>query len=95
MKVYHLLIFVTLEEKLVNKSARRFTSNVEKRLIKLEKISREIIDSLAKRKVDGKTVNVADIYFILSGALQRVSFMNVIEIEEYKQKRPHQQKMVV
>ena len=95
MKVYHLLISVILEERLVDKSARRFKSNVEKRLIKLEKISREIIDSLAKRKVDGKTVNVADIYFILSDALQQVSFMNVIEIEEYKQKKSHQQKIVV
>ena len=95
MKVYHLLISVILEERLVDKSARRFKSNVEKRLIKLEKISREIIDSLAKRKVDGKTVNVADIYFILSGALKQVSFMNVIEIEEYKQKTSHRQKMVV
>ena len=90
-----MLISVILEERLVDKSARRFKSNVEKRLIKLEKISREIIDSLAKRKVDGKTVNVADIYFILSGALQQVSFMNVIEIEEYKQKKSHQQKIVV
>jgi len=79
----------------VDKSARRFKSNVEKRLTKLEKISREIIDSLAKQKVDGKTINVADIYFILSGALKQVSFMNVIEIEEYKQKSTHQQKMVV
>jgi len=90
-----LLTSVILEERLVDKSARRFKSNVEKRLIKLEKISREIIDSLAKQKVDGKTVNVADIYFILSDALQQVSFMNVIEIEEYKQKKSHQQKIVV
>jgi len=95
VKVYHLLTFVIIEERLVDKSARQFKSNAEKRLIKLGKISREIIDSLAKQKVDGKTVNVADIYFILSGALQQVSFMNVIEIEEYKQKRSHQQKMVV
>jgi hypothetical protein len=93
VKVYHLLIFVILEERLVDKTEPRFKSNVEKRLIKLEKISREIIDSLAKRKVDGKTVNVADIYFVLSRALQQVSFMNVIEIEEYKQNRVHQQKM--
>ena len=79
----------------MDKSPRRFKSNVEKRLIKLEKMSREIIDSLAKRKVDGKTINVADIYFILSDALHQVSFMNVVEIEEYKQERSHQQKMVV
>jgi hypothetical protein len=87
-------MFSIREERPLDKSAR-FTSNVEKRLIKLGKISREILDSLAKRKVDGKTVNVADIYFILSGALQQVSFMNVIEIEEYKQKKSHRQKMVV
>lgn len=95
MKVYHPLIFVIVEERLVDKSTRQFTSNIEKRLTKLEKISRELIDSLAKRKVDGKTVNVADIYFVLSRALQQVSFMNVIEIEEYKQNRAHQQKIVV
>jgi hypothetical protein len=95
VKVYHLLIFVIVEERTVDKSARRFKSNVEERLIKLGNMSREIIDSLAKRKVDGKPVNVADIYFVLSGALQQVSFMNVVEIEEYKQKRSHQQKMVV
>jgi hypothetical protein len=95
VKVYHLLIFVIVEERPVDKSARRFKSNVEERLIKLGKMSREIVDSLAKRQVDGKPVNVADIYFVLSGALQQVSFMNVVEIEEYKQKRSHQQKMVV
>ena len=79
----------------MDKSARQFKSNAEKRIMELRKISREVIDLLAKRKVDGKTVNVADIYFVLSGALQQVSFMNVIEIEEYKQKRSHQQKMVI
>ena len=79
----------------MDKSARQFKSNAEKRIMELRKISREVIDLLAKRKVDGKTVNVADIYFVLSGALQQVSFMNVIEIEDYKQKRSHQQKMVV
>jgi hypothetical protein len=76
----------------VDKSAGRFKSNVEKRLIKLGKISREIIDSLAKRKVDGKPINVADIYFVLSDALQQVSFMNVVEIEEYKKRRSHNKK---
>jgi hypothetical protein len=95
VKVYHSLIFVIIEERPVDKGARRFKSNVEKRLVKLGKISREIVDSLAKQQVDGKLVNVADIYFILSGALQQVSFMNVVEIEEYKQKKSHQQKMVV
>jgi len=79
----------------VDKNARRFTSSVEERLIKLGKITSEIIDSLAKRKVDGKTINVADIYFILSGALQQVSFMNVVEIEEYKQKKTTSTKIVI
>ena len=79
----------------MDKDARGSTSSVEKRLIKLGKITNELINSLAKQKVDGKTINVADIYFILSGALQQVSYMNVIEIEDYKQKRTQQQKIVI
>ena len=70
-------------------------SNAEKRLAKLGKIASEVINSLATREVDGKTINVADIYFILSQVLQQVSFMNIIEIEDFKQKRPKQQKMVI
>ncbi len=70
-------------------------SNAERRLTELGKIASEVIGSLATRQVDGKTVNVADIYFILSQALQQVSFMNIIEIEDFKQKRPSQQKMVI
>ena len=69
--------------------------NAEKRLAKLGKIASELISSLATREVDGKIINVADIYFILSQALQQVSFMNIIEIEDFKQKRPNQQKMVI
>jgi hypothetical protein len=79
----------------LDKSARESRSNVEERLIKLGKITNEIINSLAKQKVDGKTINVADIYFILSGALQQVSYMNVVEIEDYKQKKTQQQKIVI
>jgi len=79
----------------VGENARKSRGNVEERLIKLGKITNEIINSLAKQKVDGKTINVADIYFILSGALQQVSYMNVIEIEEYKQKRTQHQKIVI
>ena len=75
--------------------ASQCKSNVEKRLAKLGKIASEVINSLATREVDGKTINVADIYFILSQALQQVSFMNIIEIEDFKQKRPKQQKMVI
>jgi len=79
----------------VDKNARRPRGNVEERLVKLGKIANEVINSLAKQRVDGKTINVADIYFILSGALQQVSYMNVIEIEEYKQKRTQHQKIVI
>jgi len=84
-----------LEERRVDKSALRSRGNTEKRLMKLGKIAGEIIESLAERRVDGKTINVADIYFILSQALQRVSFMNIVEIEEYKRKRLPQQRIVI
>lgn len=75
--------------------ASQCKSNAEKRLMKLGKIAGEVINSLATRQVDGKAINVADIYFILSQALQQVSFMNIIEIEDFKQKRPNQKKMVI
>ncbi|MFQ5999657.1 MAG: hypothetical protein ACE5J6_02645 [Candidatus Bathyarchaeia archaeon] len=78
----------------MDKNTQRSKSNAEKRLVKLGKITSEIMNSLAKQKVDGKTINVADIYFILSGALQQISFMNLVEIEEYKQKR-QQPKIVI
>ena len=70
-------------------------TKAEKRLAKLGKMASELINSLATREVDGKTINVADIYFILSQALQQVSFMNIIEIEDFKQKKPNQHKMVI
>ena len=75
--------------------ATQHKSNAEKRLTKLGKIASELINSLAVRKIDDKTINVADVYFILSQALQQVSFMNLIEIEDFKQKKPKQQKMVI
>ena len=75
--------------------ASQCKNNAEERLTKLGKIASEVINSLATREVDDKTINVADIYFILSQALQQVSFMNIIEIEDFKQKRPNQQKMVI
>jgi hypothetical protein len=79
----------------VNTDASQCKSNAEKRVTRLGRIASEVINSLATREIDGKTVNVADIYFILSQALQQVSFMNLIEIEDFKQKRPKQQKMVI
>jgi len=79
----------------VDTDALQCKSNAEKRVTRLGKIASEVINSLATREINGKTVNVADIYFILSQALQQVSFMNIIEIEDFKQKRPKQQKMVI
>ena len=79
----------------MNTDASQCKSNAEKRVTRLGRIASEVINSLAIREIDGKTVNVADIYFILSQALQQVSFMNLIEIEDFKQKRPKQQKMVI
>ena len=70
-------------------------NNAQKRLVKLGKIATDLINSLATREIDGKMINVADIYFILSQALQQVSFMNIVEIEDFKQKRPNQHKMVI
>ena len=75
--------------------ASQCKNDAEKRLIKLGKIASDLIKSLATREIDGKTINVADIYFILSQALQQVSFMNIVEIEDFKQQRPNQQKMVI
>lgn len=79
----------------MEKNAQLSKSNAEKRLLKLREITSEIMNLLAKKKVDGKTINVADIYFILSGAMQQISFMNLVEIEEYKQERQRQQKIVI
>jgi len=79
----------------VDTDASQCKSSTETRLAKLGKIASELINSLATREVDGKIINVADIYFILSQALQQVSFINIIEIEDFKQKRPNQQKMVI
>ena len=70
-------------------------NNAQKRLVKLGKIATDLINSLATREIDGKMINVADIYFILSQALQQVSFMNIVEIEDFKQQRPNQHKMVI
>jgi len=79
----------------VDTDAPQSVNKAEKRLVKLGKIASELINSLATREIDGKIINVADIYFVLSQALQQVSFMNIIEIESFKQERPNQQKMVI
>lgn len=65
---------------------QRKLSNVDKRMTLLNEIAIEIVNSLATRKVGGNSINVADIYFILSRALQQISFINLLEINEYKWK---------
>jgi len=79
----------------VDTDASQRKNNAQKRLVKLGKIATDLINSLATREIDGKMINVADIYFILSQALQQVSFMNIVEIEDFKQQRPNQHKMVI
>jgi len=63
---------------------RQGESHLDKRLQKLANISVEVVNMLAERKIDGVTINVADIYFVLSKALQHVSILNLAEIEDYK-----------
>lgn len=59
---------------------------LDKRLQALADMSAEIVNLLAERKIDNTTINVADIYFVLSKALQHVSLLNLTEIEDYKKK---------
>jgi len=54
----------------------------------------EIVNMLAERKIDGVAINVADIYFVLSKALQHVSLLNLAEIEDYK-KRNQSNKLAI
>lgn len=61
-------------------------STLDKRLQALADMSVEIVNMLAGRKIDNAEINVADIYFVLSKALQRVSLLNLAEIEDYKKK---------
>lgn len=59
---------------------------LDKHLQALAEMSVEIVNSLAERKIDNAAINVADIYFVLSKALQHVSLLNLTEIEDYKKK---------
>jgi uncharacterized protein YjgD (DUF1641 family) len=59
---------------------------LDKRLQALADMSVEIVNHLAERKIDNTTINVADIYFVLSKALQHVSLLNLTEIEDYNKK---------
>jgi hypothetical protein len=61
-------------------------NQLDRRLQTLADISVEIVNTLAERKVDNIPINVADIYFVLSKALQHVSLLNLAEIEDYKKR---------
>jgi hypothetical protein len=72
-------------------------NEVDKRMTVLNEMAVEIVNSLATRRIEGNTINVADVYFVLSRALQQVSFLNLLEIDSYKQNRQKNQseKMLV
>ena len=57
---------------------------LEKRLRTLSEIAVGIVNRLAEEKIDNLPINVADIYFVLSKALQQVSVLNLAEIEDFK-----------
>ncbi len=61
-------------------------SLLDKRLQALADMSVEVVNILAERKIDNVAINVADIYFVLSKALQHVSLLNLAEIEDYKKR---------
>lgn len=65
--------------------ANKSNGSLEKHVEKLGNLAAEIVNTLATRKVDGETINVADIYFVLSRVLQHVSLLNLVEIEKHKQ----------
>ncbi|MFB0567290.1 MAG: hypothetical protein ACETVM_01730 [Candidatus Bathyarchaeia archaeon] len=76
-------------------NASKHKGSLEKRMEKLGNIAVELVNMLATRKVDGETINVADVYFVLSRALQHVSLLNLAEIEEHKRRISPAKKMVV
>lgn len=74
--------------------ARTQVDCFDKRLQNLADTAVEIVNMLAERKIDGVSINVADIYFVLSKALQHVSLLNLAEIEDYK-KRNQNNKLTI
>lgn len=77
------------------KAEKRHSANhFDKRLRELSDIAMEIVNLLAERKINGVAINVADIYFVLSKALQHVSLLNLAEIEDYK-KRSQTNKLTI
>ncbi len=79
----------------MNANTNKCKDSLEKHVEKLGNIAVEIANILATRKVDGETINVADVYFVLSRALQHVSLLNLAEIEEHRQRVSPAKKMVV
>jgi len=71
---------------IVKAEKRHNVSHFDKRLQELADVAVEIVNMLAERKIDGVAINVADIYFVLSKALQHVSLLNLAEIEGYKKR---------
>lgn len=63
---------------------RQSDVHLEKRLKTLSDIAVDIVNRLAEEKIDDAPINVADIYFVLSKALQQVSVLNLAEIEGFK-----------
>jgi hypothetical protein len=59
---------------------------LEKRLKMLCNIAVDIVNRLVEEKIDDAPINVADIYFVLSKALQQVSVLNLAEIEDFKRR---------
>jgi hypothetical protein len=57
---------------------------LEKRLKTLSNIAVDTVNRLAEEKIDDAPINVADIYFVLSKALQQVSLLNLAEIADFK-----------
>lgn len=78
----------------VKAEKRQNVSGYDKRLQELGDIAVEIVNMLAERRIDGVAINVADIYFVLSRALQHVSLLNLAEIEDYK-KRNQSNKLTI
>jgi len=70
-------------------------NGLEKRMEKLGNMAVEIVNLLATKRVDGERINVADVYFVLSRALEHVSLLNLAEIEEHKRRISPAKKMVV
>ncbi len=67
-------------------NAKTNVDGFDRRLQNLADVAVEIVNTLAERKIDGASINVADIYFVLSKALQHVSLLNLAEIEDYKKR---------